>query len=180
MLPVTLTEPLNNADEAVTSPFALTLNLLELIKKSFPVAEPDIKKLVPLDKVLLLIVNPAILPPVNNTLLPVISPEAFTLNLLELIKNSLLAAVPDIKKLVLLDNELLLIVNPPISPAVAIIVPAINTSPSSSKTKLDDDIIKLPEFPLLINPSIYDVFGLPRKNVSVCISNSLSLVEYLK
>ena len=42
MLPVTLTEPLNNADEAVTSPFALTLNLLELIKKSFPVAEPDI------------------------------------------------------------------------------------------------------------------------------------------
>ena len=59
-------------------------------------------------------------------------------------------------------------------------VPAINTSPSSSKTKLDDDIIKLPDPPSLINPSIYDELGLPRKNVFVRISSSLSDVEYLK
>ena len=50
-----------------------------------------------LDKVLSLIVNPAILPPVNNTLLPVISPEAFTLNLLELIKTPFPVAEPDKK-----------------------------------------------------------------------------------
>ena len=40
-LPVTDTDPENKADEAVTSPFAFTLNLEDEIKKSFPVADPD-------------------------------------------------------------------------------------------------------------------------------------------
>ena len=39
--PVTATDPENNADEAVTSPFAFTLKLEDEIKKSFPVADPD-------------------------------------------------------------------------------------------------------------------------------------------
>ena len=140
MLPVTLTEPLNNADEAVTSPFALTLNLLELIKKSFPVAEPDIKKLVPLDKVLLLIVNPAILPPVNNTLLPVTSPFPLTLNLLELIKKSFPVAEPDIKT----PEPVIafrVIAKPPIFPESALIFPVTDTEPENNA----DDAVTSPD-----------------------------------
>ena len=81
------------------------MNLLELIKNAVlkldASTELDIKKvvapeiLIPLNA-LLVNVNDPILPPVNNTLLPVISPEAFTLNLLELIKKSFTVADPDI------------------------------------------------------------------------------------
>ena len=75
MLPVILTEPLNNADEAVTSPFALTLNFDDDIKKSLPVALPDIEKLDPLDNELLLIVNPPILPAVAAMVPPTANVE---------------------------------------------------------------------------------------------------------
>ena len=44
----------------------------------------------------MLIVNPPIFPPVNNTLLPVISPFAFTLNFEDDIKKPLPVAAPDI------------------------------------------------------------------------------------
>ena len=56
------------------------------MKYLFPVADPLMKKLLQLLNVLSEIVNDAILPPVNNTSEPVMSPDAFTLNLEEDIK----------------------------------------------------------------------------------------------
>ena len=47
-------------------------------------------------KVLPVMLNPAILPPVNSTLDPVMSPLAFTLNFDALIKNSSFVAEPEI------------------------------------------------------------------------------------
>ena len=88
--------PVNCTLLPVTFPFALTLNFDDDIKKSLPVADPDIKKLSPLDNLLSLIVKPPILPPVNNTLLPVTSPFPLTLNFDDDIKKSVLPAELDI------------------------------------------------------------------------------------
>ncbi len=101
--------------------------------------DPDIKKLLPFESVSLLIVKLAIRPPVNKTLDPVMSPLPFTLNFEADIKKPVGAAAPDIKKL-FPDNECDVIVNPPILPAVAVIVPAIITSPDDDKKKLLEDI----------------------------------------
>lgn len=78
-VPVILTDPLNKADDAVTLPFALTLKLDAEMKKLSPVAEPEIKKLVPV-KAFPLSVNPPILPPSSSTLDPVICPLLLSTN----------------------------------------------------------------------------------------------------
>lgn len=78
-VPAMLTDPLNNADDAVTLPLALTLKFDAEIKKLSPVADPDIKKFVPV-KASPLNVKPPILPPLNNTLDPVICPLLLSTN----------------------------------------------------------------------------------------------------
>ena len=85
-------------------PSCRTLNLLELIKNAVlkldASTELDIKKvvaptlLIPLNA-LLVNVNDPILPPVNNTDDPVISPDAFTLKLEDEIKSPFPVADPD-------------------------------------------------------------------------------------
>ena len=75
------------------------MNLLELIKNAVlkldASTELDIKNVAPALNALLVNVNDPILPPVNNTCEPVTSPEAFTLNFDDDIKNSLFSAEPD-------------------------------------------------------------------------------------
>ena len=69
--------PVNNTCEPLTSPSCFTLNALELIKRvcvESLISTPVVVKLCSS------IVKLAILPPVNNTLDPVISPVALTLN----------------------------------------------------------------------------------------------------
>ena len=86
-----VTLPLNNAFDAVISPEAFTLKLLELIKKPFPVAEPDKKNPEPVIASRV-IAKPPMLPvvafmfpvtltdPLNNADDAVTSPFASTLN----------------------------------------------------------------------------------------------------
>ena len=79
------------------------MNLLELIKNAVlkldASTELDIKKVVVPDEIplnaLLVNVNDPILPPVNNTDDPVISPDAFTLKLEDEIKSPFPVADPD-------------------------------------------------------------------------------------
>ena len=133
--------PVNCTLLPVTFPFALTLNFDDDIKKSLPVADPDIKKLSPLDNLLSLIVKPPILPPVNNTLLPVTSPFPLILNLLELIKNWVpVVAEPEIKtpEPVIASR---VIANPPIFPVVALMLPVTDTEPLNRA----DDAVTSPE-----------------------------------
>ena len=72
-------------------PSCRTLNLLELIKNAVlkldASTELDIKNVDPALNALLVNVNDPILPPVNNTLLPVTSPFPLTLNFDADIKN---------------------------------------------------------------------------------------------
>ena len=82
------------------------------------------------------IVNPPILPPVNNTLEPVISPPAETLNPDDDINEpgSVLSCDDEILNTSPTDNEDEPIANPPIvPPASAVIVPCNTTSPSLAK-----------------------------------------------
>ena len=79
--------PVNKTAEPVISPLCLTLNLLEDIKTSLSTLDADIAQFEPYDNLVSAIVAPAILPPVNNTVDPVIWPLDFNikLSLVELI-----------------------------------------------------------------------------------------------
>ena len=78
--------PVNNTCEPVMSPLCFTLNFDDDIKYSFELADADINQLDEYDNLSSAIVAPAILPPVNNTCEPVISPLPFTLKFELLIK----------------------------------------------------------------------------------------------
>ena len=116
------------AFDAVIVPFALTLKLDADIKKSLPVADPLKKNPLPVIASCV-IPNPPILPafavivPDKVAFDAVIVPSALTLKLDEDIKKSLPVADP-LKKNPVPDMASLVIVNPPILPAVALIVPS--------------------------------------------------------
>ena len=132
-------------------------------------------------------VNPPISPPENNTLDPVICPEALITKLLSvdaiLIEsnsnppmvppsNNTLDAViwPDAPfnfNVPAVESKSSPIVNPPISPAAAVIVPDIVTLPSGVKWKLEDEISILP----LLPDTNWDVP--PNKKVGAFICNAL-------
>ena len=122
--------------------------------------------------------KPPTLPPVKLSADAVTSPFAFTLKLVDDMNRSFPVAEPLMKKL-FDDNASSVILNPPIVPALAVIVPCIVTSPFGDKWKFDELISMLP-----FEPLIYCDFFVPTKNLSTSIralepltNNSLDMLS---
>ena len=108
------------------------------------------------------IVYPPIRPPSNKTFEPVICPFDFKIN-------------SSFEEFICVDK----ISNPPIVPALAVIVPCIVTSPFGDKWKFDELISMLP-----FEPLIYCDCFVPTKNLSTSIralepltNNSLDMLS---
>ena len=135
-------QPPTVPDSAFKTPALVTLNGASLKVESpscipVPGTKPIKSESVPPLSFVASTLNPPILPPVNNTCDPVMSPFCFTLKLVVFINLYLSSSTPPtnglpLMKILVLLKELSSVLKPPIKPADAVIVPT-NSAPLAIK-----------------------------------------------